>query len=426
MTEPTASTAELRSGEVVELTVGEIAHGGVCVARHESGRVVFVPDVLPGERVRARITEVKKRFARAETLEVLEEAPERRPHIWAAASLERAPEERAGGAEFGHMLPADGRELKRRVLVDALARFGGIERDVDVEALLGDDASRGTHWRTRLTLHVDADGRVGPYAARSHRIVSVDDLPLAFDDIEELALRTIGEGVGAGPGRIEFVAPAEYDSRRRILLDGASAPESDTVTERVGDLEFTVDQGGFWQIHRHAARTLFDAVAEFAGEGLDPEARNLDLYGGVGLFAAALATVGGEFTDVESVEASAAATGHAAANLGRWRRASASTARVDRYLRRLIDTADAAARARMRAATVVLDPPRAGAGAEVVNSLGAVAPQRLVYVACDPVALARDTGLLRDAGFELGRLRALDLFPNTHHLETVAEFVRAD
>lgn len=421
-----ASGQDLAIGDEVDLEIGDIAHGGICVARHASGRVVFVPDVLPGESARVRITDVKKRFARAEALDVLEPSPQRRPHVWSAASLERAPEERAGGAEFGHLLPADGRELKRRVLVDALQRFGGIERDVEVEALPGDDEARGTHWRTRLTLHVDATGRVGPYAARSHRVVDVDDLPLAFDDIEELALRTIAEGAGGGPGRVEFVAPAEFDTRRRILLDGAPEPEADTVTERVGDLEFTVDQGGFWQIHRHAAATLFDAVTDAARDRVDPEARNLDLYGGVGLFAAALVAAGGDGTDVESVEAAATATGHAAANLARWRRASASTARVDRFLRRLVTTADAEARARLRAATVVLDPPRAGAGGDVVAALAALAPQRLVYVACDPVALARDTGLLREAGYELDRIRAFDLFPSTHHLEAVATFERGE
>ena len=429
MTHPSASQPDLAAGEVVELAIGEVAHGGVFVARHESGRVVFVADALPGELARARITDVKKRFARAETLEVLEAAPERVDHVWPEASLDRDPDERAGGAEFGHALPEFGRELKRRVLADALVRFGGLEpaqvSALAVEPLPGDDESRGRHWRTRVTLHVDADGRIGPYASRSHRIVDIASLPLAFDDIEERALRAIADGVGGGPGRVEFVAPSDHDTRMRVVLDGAEPREPGRIVERVRDREFSVSEAGFWQVHRHAATTLFDAVRWAVDpELLDPSAHNLDLYGGVGLLGAALAELGGPTTRIETVEASADATWHASANLGEWANALATTARVDRFLRGLVRDSDAAGREALAAGTLVLDPPRAGAGREVVEALAELAPAQLVYVACDPVALARDTGLLRERGYELARMRAFDLFPNTHHVEAVAAFVR--
>ncbi|NLT25104.1 MAG: class I SAM-dependent RNA methyltransferase [Microbacteriaceae bacterium] len=421
----------MTAGAIVDLEIGDVAHGGVLVARHQSGRVVFVADALPGERVRARVADVKKRFARAETLEVLEASPERVDHVWPEASLDRDPDERAGGAEFGHAPVAFGRELKRRVLADALTRFGGLDADsplvaaLAVEGLPGDDADRGRHWRTRVTLHVDADGRVGPYAARSHRVVDVASLPLAFDDIEERALRAIADGVGGGPGRVDFVAPSDHDTRMRVVLDGAPAREPGRIVERVRDREFSVSEAGFWQVHRHAATTLFDAVQQAVDPGLlRADADNLDLYGGVGLLGAALAELGGAGTRLRSVEASADATAHAEANLAEWTGAAATTARVDRFLRGLVRDAGAAERDRLRAATVVLDPPRAGAGREVVDALVELAPAQLVYVACDPVALGRDTGLLRERGYEPVRLRAFDLFPNTHHVEAVAAFVR--
>jgi tRNA/tmRNA/rRNA uracil-C5-methylase (TrmA/RlmC/RlmD family) len=351
-----------------------------------------------------RVAEEKKRFARGETLRVLEAAPERQEHVWAAASLDRAPEDRAGGAEFGHALPEFGRELKRRVLGYAWARGGGVEAagallgELEVAGLPGDDESRGTGWRTRLTLHVDADKRVGPYAARSHRIVDVDDLPLAFSDIEESALAEIRAG-SRSPGHIDFVAPADPD----------------------------VNEDGFWQIHRSAATTLFDAVGEALDrEHFDAAAQHLDLYGGVGLLGAALAAAAGEpGIRLESVEVAEEATAHAAANLARWEGTSAVTSAVDRYLRGLAHTADASQRASLAAGTVVLDPPRAGAKAPVIDALAALEPQQLIYVACDPVALGRDTGLLHERGYELTRLRAFDLFPNTHHVEAVATFIRA-
>lgn len=113
-----ANTSPLQPGDEIELEITNIAHGGVSVARHD-GRVVFVADAIPGERVRARVTEARKKsFARAVTLEVLEASPDRRPHVWPEAALERDPEERAGGAEFGHIALERQRSLKAQVLAE--------------------------------------------------------------------------------------------------------------------------------------------------------------------------------------------------------------------------------------------------------------------------------------------------------------------
>ncbi|MDJ1371332.1 class I SAM-dependent RNA methyltransferase [Gulosibacter molinativorax] len=424
MTEPTASSPELTEGDIVELTVGEVAHGGIFVARHDSGRVVFVSDALPGERVRAEISEVKKRFARAETLEVLDASSERLEHVWPEADVSRAPDDRPGGAEFGHTSVAFGRELKRRVLADALARFGGVEPEFEVSSLGNDDETRGTGWRTRVTLHVDDDGRVGPFAARSHRVVDVRSLPLAFPDIDELAQQIIAKG-HRGPGRIDFVAPADFEVRMRARVKGASTRKPELLRERVGEREFAVSEDGFWQVHRLAAVTLYDAVQDAIDRSrFDVSAQHFDLFGGVGLLGAAVAELAGKDARVESVEDAKEATELALTNLAEWGGATAKTGRVDRYLHGLLDSgADALAAA--RAGTVVLDPPRSGAKADVTEPLAELAPAQIVYVACDPVALGRDTGLLRERGYELTRLRSYDLFPNTHHVEAVATFVRA-
>ena len=146
-------------GKTLELDVTNIAHGGVAVARTD-GRVVFVSDAIPGERVRARITDdAKKSFWRADTVEVLEPSPFRRPHVWSAASLERDPADRAGGAEFGHIDLTHQRELKRQIITDALARMAHLDTDVQVQAVPGDDEAGGTGWRTRVRLHVHASIR---------------------------------------------------------------------------------------------------------------------------------------------------------------------------------------------------------------------------------------------------------------------------
>ncbi|WP_110232875.1 class I SAM-dependent RNA methyltransferase [Aurantimicrobium photophilum] len=413
-------------GTVCELDITNVAHGGVFVARHE-GRVIFVADTLPGERVLARITDAsQKSFWRADTVEVLTTSADRQEHIWSAASVNRDPAQRAGGAEFGHIKLATQRDLKAFVLEDSLSRMGKIERRVEVEALEGDDESQGTGWRTRVRLHVDADGKVGPYAARSHNIIEVEDLPLAASRIAELA--PFGQRI-PGIDFIDLVGPTG-DSARAIAgnIDtgkNKKRPAPEPITEIVGKRAFKVDVRGFWQVHRHAAATLSEAVSSVIDEALfDPRAANHDLYGGVGLFAAAVGDRFGSTTRMTSVESDEMATEYALDNLAEWVGARAVTARVDRYLDSVRRDLNAVEKARYAAATIVLDPPRAGAGKEVVNSLAELSPAQLVYVACDPVALARDVALFAERGYQLEELRAFDLFPNTHHVEAVARFVK--
>ena len=420
----------------VELDVTGIAHGGVGVARDADGRVVFVADAIPGERVRAVVTESKKSFARATATEVLEASPDRVPHVWSEASIERDPADRVGGAEFGHIRLERQRALKAEVLADALTRFGGIRfsgdtppfsgvparhagetpekgagglKRAEVEGVPGDDEADGLGWRTRVRLHVGAEGRPGPMAARSHRVIPVERLPLAAAGIEDVLAQEFEPGE-----RVQVIARGAEPPR---LVVGDQAPS--VITERVGEREFRVDDTGFWQVHREAPAVLVRAVREAIDPGrLDPDAPNLDLYGGVGLLASALADVGGSHTRVETVEADPRASAHAAENLADLPNAVATAARVDRWVRSAPPAAEYAG------ATIVLDPPRSGAGIETSRAVAGLGAAQLVYVACDPVALARDTRTLAEHGYALTRLRAVDLFPHTHHLEAIATFLR--
>ncbi|PPG10119.1 23S rRNA methyltransferase [Rathayibacter sp. AY1F4] len=411
----------------MELDISNVAHGGVFVARHE-GRVVFVPDVLPGESVRARISEVRHdSFWRAEALEVLEASEHRVEHVWPEAALDRRPGERVGGAELGHADLAYQRELKRLVLVDSFSRFARREVEVEVAPIGGDDASGGLGWRTRNRLHVDDDGRVGPYAARSHHVVTVESLPLATADSSLAA--PLGERLA--PGSVVDLVDAAGSEGAAVLVhdpsDKRARRDRTVVSEFVADRTFRVDRTGFWQVHRGAAAALFEAVqAAVDADAADPSAANHDLYGGVGLLAAALADRLGAGVRVTSVESDSRATEHALENLADQVGARAVTARVDRYLRDVVAQADARERARWRAATVVLDPPRSGAGRAVTDALTELRPVQLVYVACDPVALARDVGALTGAGYELEGLEGFDLFPHTSHVEAVARLVRRE
>ncbi|PZF64422.1 class I SAM-dependent RNA methyltransferase [Curtobacterium sp. MCBD17_013] len=407
-------------GTLLELDVTGIAHGGITVARHE-GRVVFVTDAIPGERVVARVGEDRKKsFWRADTVEVLAPSPHRRPHVWEAAAIERDPAERAGGAEFGHIALEHQRALKQQVLVEAFARFAHLDLpDVEVVAAPGDDAADGLGWRTRVRLHVDEDGTPGPFAARSHHVVAVHDLPLAAAAVAAAA--PLGARTMPGAAVVDVLAPSEGSGEGRLVID-AQAPT--VVHERVGERVFAVDDTGFWQVHRAAPRVLTDAVRRAVDpDRLDPQGHHLDLYGGVGLLAAALGDLVGGGYRVTSVESAAAATEHAQENLAEWVGARAETGRVDRWLRRTLDTVGRTERDRLAAGTVVLDPPRAGAGRDVVESVVALAPAQVVYVACDPVALARDVATFAELGYRLDDVRGHDLFPHTHHVEAVARLV---
>jgi len=434
----------MQPGDHIELDITSVAHGGVFVGRHE-GRVVFVPDAIPGERVRVRLTQTgEKSFWRGETVEVMDASPHRRPHVWRQADVDVDPERRPGGADFGHIELEHQRTLKLEVLQDALHRMGGVDLPVRMVTIEGDD---GTRWRTRVSLHIDDEGRVGPYAARSHRVIEVDDLPLATAAIAQAADDVAPEA----PGRIDLVQPADgrvrvlarpkrdkhdtrdtHDDRRRggprdkrRAPRPASAkrpnPARETIVERVGDREFRLDAGGFWQVHRGAAAALTDLVQQTL-PALDPEALHLDLYGGVGLFAATLGEAGA--TRIVSVESDARATEHAGENLAEWVGARAETGRVDRWLPQFRERAGEGELARLRDGVVVLDPPRSGAGGDVVRELMALTPASIVYVACDPVALARDLKTFGEGGYTATSVTAVDLFPNSHHVEAVTLLTR--
>ncbi|GAA4786298.1 class I SAM-dependent RNA methyltransferase [Microbacterium gilvum] len=433
----------MQPGDVVDLEVTGIAHGGVFVARRE-GMVVFVPDAVPGETLRARVTEQKKSFARAEALEVLDASPHRRPHVWAEADIARDPRRRVGGADLGHIDLVHQRALKERVLREAFERFAGGAARVSVSAAAAEGAEEtpdGTRWRTRIGLHVDADGRIGPFAARSHEVVEVAGHPLATEAVERAALALRGEK----PGRVDLVHPSDGDVRivrrpaerpgggsrgARGGARGSRGPSRpDAVVQHVAGRPFRVETGGFWQVHRLAAGMLHDAVSgsvrELLAEGLvAPDGLHLDLYGGVGLLADAVAAAVGDGTQIISVESAPQATAHAAENLARLAGADAVTARVERWLASAVVDADDDERAAIARGAVVLDPPRAGAGRDVVDRVADLGPAAVVYVACDPVALARDAGLLRARGYAVDAVSGLDLFPNSHHVEAVAVFRR--
>ncbi len=371
-------------GDVVELQIGPVAHGGHCVARHE-GRVVFVRHGLPGELARVRITEARRKgFWRGDAVEILEASPRRVSPPCAVAGPGGC-----GGCDFQHVDAQGQLELKARVVAEQLRRLAGIEWPGEVEAV-----GELTGWRTRMGYRTDERGRLALRAHRSHELV---ELPAPGCLIAHPGARPELAGWPAGAS-IDVVATE--DGPR--LVGRKQRGRGHDLTERAAGRDWRVADDGFWQIHPAAADTLISAV--LAGLGPRAGERAFDLYCGVGLFTGALSDAG---VRVWGVEENRAAIAHAKQNVPG---ARFTAARVERFVTQLPRATD----------VVVLDPPRSGAGLTVMTQIANRRPRKIAYVACDPAALARDLGFAAELGYVVESLRAFDLFPMTQHVECVA------
>ena len=376
----------------MNISIERVAHGGVCVGHAPDGRVVFVRHALPGEQVRVEVTEDRRSYLRADAVEVIEASPDRvtAPCPWAGPG-------RCGGCDWQHETIDAQRRLKAVVVAEQLRRLAKLDWDVTVEPLT--DAPDGLHWRTRMRFAVDDTGRAGLRRARSHAIEPIDDCLIAVPGV-----------------RVPDIVSREWPAGAEVTVDVSSTGEravaigspDDLVTEHGGGRDWLVPVGGFWQVHVGAADVLTAAVLDFAAPHSDDGC--LDLYSGVGLFAGALAT---RTVAVTAVESDGRAVEAARRNLAGYD-VQVVRDRVDRFLHRSEAPAD----------VVVLDPPRKGAGREVTEAIAARDPRVVVYVACDPAALARDLATFAGHGYRLSALRAFDLFPMTAHVECVARITR--
>ena len=395
------------TGRRLEVEVGAVAHGGHCVARHE-GRVIFVRHALPGEVVLAEVTEDPGGgFCRADAVEVRTASPGRVSPPCPLADIALGTS-RCGGCDWQHATAQTQRELKSAVVTEQLKRIAGLDWPVEVQPLPGGLL----RWRSRVRLAVDRGGRAGFRAHRSHDVIPVDDCPItvtgALDEVTSRRWRPGSELEVArdSEGEVQVTAHTGRRGRHRVsrLVQG-----SETARESAVGRSWRVSGHGFWQVHPDAADTFAAVVARMAQAPAGGVA--WDLYGGVGLFAGVLAEQVGPAGNVVLVESSRSAVEDAAANLRDLPQVEFRAGTVEDTIR-TGDLADPD--------VIVLDPPRKGAGRPVVEAVTAYRPSRIVHVACDPAALARDIGLFGEQGYQLTALEAFDAFPMTHHLECIA------
>ncbi len=409
--------------DLAELTVGAVAHGGWCVAKEPGGRVVFVRHALPGERVRVRITETTARFARAEAVEIVQASPDRVP-----PPCPYARPGGCGGCDWQHASLDAQRRLKAQVIADHLQRTAGLERDVMVEPLAGDQAGLG--WRTRIRFSVAPGGAAGLLRHRSHEVIEIDECLIGHPLVSQAAVTaqrwdqaaSVEVMVSPGSGEQAVIVAA-----RRGRAAGRERPAvrgHGYLHQSAAGRTWRVGAGTFWQVHPAVADTLTAGVLD----GLAPRSGDvaLDLFCGAGLFAGALAEVVGPAGAVIGVEGDRGAVRDARYNLRIW-----PWVRIH-----FGDVAGALARQQgwPQASLAVLDPPRAGVGRRVIQHLlrppgpatGSAGPlRRVAYVSCDPATLARDIAVFAEYGWELTALRAFDAFPMTHHVECLATLAPA-
>jgi 23S rRNA (uracil1939-C5)-methyltransferase len=397
----------------MQLTPDRLVAGGDAMARDADGRVVFVEGALPGEVVEVEIDVTKKDFARGHLVDIVEPSPFRDSP---SCSHRR---NGCGGCDWMHLQPEAQLDAKVEIVRESLRRVGRLAPEV-VDALVERGGAVSPFgYRTTIRVVGGPNGAVGYRAANSNDVVEVTSCPIAAsklsrllpvieaDEGAELTLRT-----SVATGAITAIWDKKYRKAVRGVPPKVHIGERAWLTERVAGHDLRVSAGSFFQSGAQAAELLVAAVKRSAPELVGAH-HAVDAYGGVGLFAVAAMDGAQHVTVIESSKSACLDAEH---NLAA-RSASVVRADVSGW------APPAGVGPTPPVDVIVADPARPGLGKPGVAALAAAGARVLVLVSCDPVSLARDVSLLADAGYVAERVEVFDLFPNTHHVETVTRFV---
>lgn len=379
-----------------EIEIHGLAAGGDGVGRAADGRVVFVPFAAPGDRLRVRIVDQRKRFAHGEIERILEASP------WRVAPLCGVYGD-CGGCTWQHLAYEVQLRAKAEILGDALERVGHLALPGPLEVTPSPTPYR---YRGRTRVLAKA-GRVGYRRRRSHDLCPTSRCPVLVP-VLDAALAELAARHPEPAEEWELVAGVDGATRTTALR--RPLPEGPRLTLAVAGERMSVSPGVFVQGNALLLDALAEAVHQAAGHG----ALGIELFCGAGFFSLGLAR---RFTRLVAVESE----GRAVADLRR----NAETAGLAN-LEVVRGLAEAALERYPGADCVVVDPPRTGLPPGCVQALVAAAPRRMVYVSCDPATLARDLALLVKGGYALSAVRGFDLFPQTPHVEALATLVRQE
>lgn len=396
--------ARLRVGDVHTVIVGAMVHGGHALA-HVEGQTVFVRHACPGEEAVIQITSASRKIVRADAIEIRTPSADR---VEPACVLARPGG--CGGCDWQFASLAAQRRWKSDVIRESFARFAHVsDLRVPVEPVAGDADGLGWRHRAHVVLLREPSAAHAVPAFKGSR--SSTTHPFTQCPVLTPGLNRAAQGFdGAGIPVSGSDAWLQEGSDGLVGSARGRGDASAKVTHTVRNRRWRIDPRSFWQAHTGMADALVGAVLDSVGD-----VRGQvwwDLYAGSGLFSAFLGERVGDAGTVHAVEESAQSMREGRRALHDLPQVQMHQAATASWIRSRHERVDG----------VVLDPPRTGAGADVIRLLCQAAPRMLVYVACDPVALARDAALLMERGYRLTTMRAFDGFPMTHHVECVATF----
>ena len=387
---------ELKPGDVITIEPGELVAGGDALARVDRFPI-FCSGLYPGDVARVRLVEVKKGFARAELVELIAAGNERRAEPCPIAG-------ECGGCDWAALRLDRQLAAKRHILLESLRRIGKFE-----PGSLPPIRIHPSPLNYRFRNHLHSDGQnIGFYARGSNRVVPLapECEVVGPEVIASLgALRAAAAEVAEDPGSIQI-----WETGSTLHVTSPGHPVELEV--RAGSFRYSISTESFFQVNRHLLLTLI-SLLEKSVESMRKRGSAVDLYAGVGFFTLPLAGLFQRVTGVEGAGASHRlarknAAGNGKANI------EVIGASVEEYVRRM-KTVD----------LIFVDPPRAGMQKSVVEAIAGQARERVCYLSCDPVTFARDASRLTARGWRLRSLDLVDLFPNTHHIETFSSFERA-
>lgn len=384
------------ASEVVEVTIERILPGGAGLA-HAEGRTLLVALAAPGDRVRARIERVQGRVAFASIAEIIEPSPVRVEPLCPYFGL-------CGGCDFQQLNYEAQLNAKVEIIRDCLRRIAQIDFTGEIPITPSPNA---WHYRSRAQWQHDSQRKhLGYFERASHRVCDVAACPVLVPELEA-TLEILREQMKEG------LLPEEATELQAVAGDdGASlvppVPEHPTreVSRHIGDYRYHFSADGFFQINHELLESLIAAaIGDAQGETA------VDLYCGAGLFTLPLAS---RFTRVVGVEANAAAIAYARRNLE-----DAHLDNATLEISRVSDWLTENSESHTLVDFLLLDPPRAGAEDGALNGILALSPRHISYVSCDPATLSRDLKALTAGGYTLDSIAAFDMFPQTHHVETI-------
>jgi len=402
--------------QTVELLIEGVVYRGKGLARVD-GMVCFVPGTLPGETVRARIVERRRRYMAADLTQVVSPSPAR---ISPACPLAFAPgiARPCPGCAYQHVAYSEELRLKQSQLTEMLEHHAGVPATCFDNPV---PSPAETAYRNKIVLHEGnlGDCRVMGYVGADNRtIIDVESCPIAVNDINA-SLDAVRSGMGANAGtagpRIRHTF--RYTPHDGVVhFRGRADRRARWLTESTEAGEIRVPWGSFFQVNNAVTGKLMRCVLDLAAGGTTD--RVVDLYCGVGLFAVGAALAGaGEVLGIDMDHDAVRAAKHNASNLAPGRRVFFLAAPAAAGLRRAMETADPGS------VTLIADPPRGGLEKEVIDVIRRCPPARLIYVSCAADTLARDLGRLREAKYAVRRARLFDMFPRTALFETVVELL---